>query len=176
MKSDKVNVSIGIGIFWVAKQTTNLGYDVLLSGQGADEYFGGYKRYIDIYSEFGEEILQKIIFNDVTKLHEVNLERDIKICEYHNLELRLPYVSHQLAEFSSSLPMKFKFNSQWDLQRKDMLRKVATNLGVPNFIVNKPKKAIQYSTGINKILHKIAKKKGVSVKEYISEEFKKIFS
>jgi hypothetical protein len=33
--------------------------------------------------------------------------------------------------------------------------------------VNRPKKAVQYSTGVNKALRKLAKEKRLSLKEYI---------
>jgi len=53
------------------------------------------------------------------------------------------------------------------------LRQVAKNLGVPTVISDKPKKAVQYSTGINDAVKKIAKKNGKTVGEYIEELFEK---
>jgi hypothetical protein len=50
-----------------------------------------------------------------------------------------------------------------------VLRKVAFNLGLPASIVDKPKKAVQYSTGINDAVKRVAKKHGKTVNEYISE-------
>jgi hypothetical protein len=49
-----------------------------------------------------------------------------------------------------------------------VLRKVALNLGLPASIVDKPKKAVQYSTGINEAVKRIAKRQGQTVNEYIA--------
>jgi macrodomain Ter protein organizer (MatP/YcbG family) len=52
-----------------------------------------------------------------------------------------------------------------------VLRKTAENLGIPQEIVNKPKKAVQYSTGINTALKKLAKKQNCTLSEYIDRIF-----
>ena len=39
--------------------------------------------------------------------------------------------------------------AETDTLRKLVLRKVALNVGLPDALVDKPKKAVQYSTGIN---------------------------
>ena len=44
-----VKVSIGIPIYWTAEKTAEMDFRVMLAGQGADELFGGYKRYLDEY-------------------------------------------------------------------------------------------------------------------------------
>jgi hypothetical protein len=45
------------------------------------------------------------------------------------------------------------------------------NLGLPETVVNKPKKAVQYATGVNAVLGKIAKKQGLNVGEYVARVF-----
>jgi len=37
------------------------------------------------------------MFNDVVKIHESNLERDLKITGFHSVELRLPFASFDVA-------------------------------------------------------------------------------
>jgi hypothetical protein len=46
-------------------------------------------------------------------------------------------------------------------------------MGLPVSITAKPKKAIQYSTGINDALKKMAKRQKATVKEYVNELFLK---
>jgi hypothetical protein len=58
-----------------------------------------------------------------------------------------------------------------DTLRKLVLRKVALNAGMPSSVVDKPKKAVQYSTGINNAIKRVAKKQGKTVNEYIGELF-----
>ena len=174
-ESNPVKASIGIPVFWTAERTSEMGFEIMFAGQGADELFGGYKRYLDGYVHYSEEFVQKTVFNDIVKMYENNFERDCKICNYHNIELRLPFATYQLAEFAASLPLKLKIESPNDLLRKTVLRKVAENVGLPHFILNRPKRAIQYATGVNKVIKKLAKDKGLSTKEYLQKTFQTVF-
>ena len=170
-----VKTSIGIPVFWTAEKASEMGFRVMFAGQGADELFGGYKRYLNDYLRYGEEFVQKTIFNDIARMHENNFERDSKICSFHNTELRLPFATYGLTEFAASLPLQLKIESPNDQLRKKVLRKVAKDLGLPHFIVNKPKRAIQYTTGVNKVVKRLARKKGFSTKEYLQRMFQTVF-
>jgi len=173
---EPVKTSIGIPVFWTAGKASEKGFRVMLAGQGADELFGGYKRYLNDYSLHGEELIQKSILNDVARMYRANLERDSKICNFHNIELRLPFVTYQLAKFAVSLPLKLKIESPTDMLRKNVLRKTAQDMGLPQFIANKPKRAIQYATGVNKAIKKLAKQRRLSVRDYVLEKFQRTFN
>lgn len=168
---EPVKASVGVPFYWNAQKAAKAGYNVLLAGQGADELFGGYKRYIDEYISKGEEAVRKTMFHDVAVIHESNIERDEKICDYHDVELRLPFASFDLAEFAMSLPTDLKLEKRDDSLRKLVLRKTAENLGLPRDIVWKPKKALQYSTGVNNALRKLAHSRSLTVAEYVNQLF-----
>jgi hypothetical protein len=51
---------------------------------------------------------------------------------------------------------------------------VAEKLGFPEEIVYRPKKAVQYSTGVTKVLKKLAKKEGVSLSKYLIKRFENV--
>jgi asparagine synthase (glutamine-hydrolysing) len=174
-ESDSVKVSIGIPIYWAVEKTREMGFNVMLAGQGADELFGGYKRYVDEYLEGGAERAEKSIFNDVTRMHIDNLERDSKICNHLNVELRLPFATIQMASFALSLPLELKLERTSSTLRKLILRQVAEYLFLPPKITNKPKKAIQYTTGISKTLKKIAKQQGTTITAYLQKTYEKTF-
>jgi len=174
-EADPIKASIGVPFYWVAENAAKMGLKVMLAGQGADELFGGYMRYVTAYSREGKGRAREIIFKDVLKMHEANFERDSKICGYHNVELRLPFATYEVAEFAVSLPLELKMESACDTKRKLVLRRVARSDGLPEFIANKPKKAIQYATGVSKILKKLAKRKGLSMREYVKNVFKNAF-
>jgi asparagine synthase (glutamine-hydrolysing) len=168
---DPIKASIGLPFYWVALKASEAGFRVLLAGQGADELFGGYQRYVNECCKDGSEKARKTMFNDVVRIHESNLERDMKICGFHDVELRLPFASFEIAEFAQSLPVELKIEKKTDTLRKLVLRKVALNAGMPSSMAEKPKKAVQYSTGINDAVKRIAKKHEKTVNEYVKELF-----
>jgi asparagine synthase (glutamine-hydrolysing) len=168
---DPVKASIGVPFYWAAEKTAVAGFKVLLAGQGADELFGGYQRYVNEYLQHGAEAVRKTMFDDVVGIHESNLERDMKICGFHDVELRLPFASYSLAEFAVALPVELKIERKAGSLRKLVLRKTAENMGLPASITKKPKKAVQYATGINGVVKKLAKKHKATVAEYINKLF-----
>ncbi|TRO48590.1 hypothetical protein E2P47_02715 [Candidatus Bathyarchaeota archaeon] len=166
-----LKASIGIPFYWVAQKTKKIGFDVLLAGQGADELFGGYKKYLDLYLSNGNEKATKKMFNDILQMHENNLARDMKICNYHGIALCCPFLSTKLVDFALKLPIELKMEKNPNSLRKLILRKVCYNIGLPSIIVEKPKKAIQYSTGVNRTLIKLAKNNKIKLSKYIENKF-----
>lgn len=173
---DPLKTSIGIPIYWTAEKATELGFRVMLTGQGADELFGGYKRYLTLYSRFGEIAAEKAIIHDILKMHEDNFERDFKICSFHSVEPRLPFVSYPIVKFALSLPLNLKIESVNDVFQKAVLRKTAEKLGLPKNVAYKPKKAVQYTTGVNKALKKLAKRRNRPIKQFLQEIFQNFWT
>ncbi|HTY74875.1 MAG TPA: asparagine synthetase B, partial [Candidatus Nanoarchaeia archaeon] len=168
---DPIKAAVGVPFFWNAQKASAEGLHVMLAGQGADELFGGYQRYVNEYILDGDNAVRRTMFHDVNVIHESNIERDEKVCNYFDVELRLPFGSFAVAKFAMSLPTELKFERKADSLRKLTLRKAADNIGIPKNIADKPKKAVQYSTGINNVLKRIAKRHGLTLAEYVNKIF-----
>jgi asparagine synthase (glutamine-hydrolysing) len=170
-EADPIKVSVGLPFYWAAQKSFESGLNVMLAGQGADELFGGYQRYVKELCKAGSEKVRETMFQDVVSIHESNLERDLKITRFLDVELRLPFASFEVVEFAMSLPIECKMEPKAETLRKLVLRKAALNAGVPQSVADKPKKAVQYSTGVNEAIKRIAKKQDKTVKQYIAELF-----
>jgi len=170
---DPIKLSIAIPLFFASEVANKRGLKVILAGHGSDELFAGYKKYLQILSEKGEKTLHKVLREDFLNCYKTNFERDEKICAFHKLELRLPFADWELANYALSLPPKLKISLETGL-RKIVLRRAAEKLGLPSSIAYKPKKAIQYATGVTSVLKKIAKREGLSLQKYVEKVFTKI--
>jgi asparagine synthase (glutamine-hydrolysing) len=170
-----INACIAVPFFWLAETASKLGYPVLLAGQGADELFGGYQRYLTEYEKSGAEAVEQKMFHDIENAYRANFQRDNQVCSYHGVELRLPFIDRDVIDFSLRLPLRLKINSMDDKLRKRVLRRVARNLEIPSFIADKRKKAVQYTTGVTKALQRLAKDEGLTLREYVEKTFSMVY-
>jgi len=166
-----VKASIAIPFYWAAEKTAEMEIKVMLAGQGADELFAGYKRYVDDYVQKGRERAEETIFRDIVGMYKNNFERDMTICNFHGVEMRLPFAAYEVARFAVDLPIDLKIQPTEATLKKLVLRDVARNLGLPQLITERPKKAVQYSTGVSQSLGKAARRKHQTLKEYMQERF-----
>jgi asparagine synthase (glutamine-hydrolysing) len=173
-ESDVVKVGVAVPFYWTAETASRLGRNVLLAGQGSDELFGGYQRYLREYAQSGVLAVQKALYRDVASSYEANFQRDNQVCSFHRVELRLPFADRDVAHFSLGLPLSLKIDSTADPLRKRVLRRVAQSLGIPPFIVNKTKKAVQYTTGVDKALRKLARGRGMTLRSMLEEIFRRV--
>ena len=84
-------------------------------------------------------------------------------------------MTNKLVRFALSLPVELKLQPTDNTLRKLVLRNVGRNLGLPRSVVDRPKKAIQYATGVSKILGRTAKREDLTVKEYLRRVYHTIF-
>ncbi|AKA48658.1 hypothetical protein IX51_05605 [uncultured archaeon] len=131
-----------------------LGYEIVLAavldnaeersvvtGQGADELFYGYRRFLD-NQDLGNA-------SHLEKLHDKTLPRELRLAEHFGKELITPFLNEEIMELAGSLGRDDHIRGGLN---KVVLRKAASILGLPDVIVNRPKKAAQYGSGVAKVL------------------------
>ena len=72
----------------------------------------------------------------------------------HKKELKNGFLDNDIIDLALDIPGIYKIKDNEDILRKHILRGVAKSIGVPDYIADRPKKAAQYGSGINKILKK----------------------
>jgi asparagine synthase (glutamine-hydrolysing) len=170
-----MKVGVAVPFFWTAENAAKKGCHVLLAGQGGDELFGGYQRYLSELDSKGAKALQRTLYHDLAMSYNTNFERDHAVCAFHKVELRLPFIDRDVVNFALRLPLKLKIESAQDPLRKRVLRKMAKNLGIPSFIADRQKRAVQYATGVNKALRKLAKSEGLTLSDHIRQLFYEVY-
>jgi len=141
-----------IAFYYVSKLANNLNLDTVVTANGIDELFCGYNAYREAFS--GGE-------SQITKVMDAKLDNELKMMKAVNLiasefKVRIvqPLLSTQFIEYSKTIPTSEKIHSSEDLLRKHIIRKLASQIGVPEISYTKRKKALQYGSKIHKILLK----------------------
>ncbi len=155
---DPVNTSIALTQYFIARGAHELGYERILTGQGADELFGGYARYLTT------KTLADDLIRDVAAL-EMQVIRDQSVAALHDTYLSMPYMDIRVVRAALAIPAEEKVK---DGERKVPLRRVAEQY-MPEELAGYGKKAMQYGSGIWGELKKLARKNGykTSVQDYI---------
>ncbi|NYT01575.1 MAG: asparagine synthetase B [Methanosarcinales archaeon] len=157
-EANPVDASIATTLYFVARFAGENGYRRVLAGQGADELFAGYARYLE--SETLEEDLER----DFQRL-AVQLQRDQAVASLHATCFSLPYLDLRVVNAARSIPAREKVKGQ---VRKAPLREVACRF-MPREVACYQKKAMQYGSGVWREIQRLARRRGhaSSVQSYL---------
>lgn len=148
LNADFLKVEIMAPVCAVAEEAEKRGIEVVLFGSGSEELFVGYERYYTYWSE-GKD-LDGIMRGEFETLKNRDIGMIKKVMKKHGVEARFPFYSRELAECVFSTPLAVRMEER-EL-KKGMLREAAHFLGVPEVAVKRKKKALQYGSGVHKIL------------------------
>jgi len=183
--TDPLKVSVGVPMYFAAKAAKEDGLSVVLSGQGGDELFGGYNRYLDHAAKGDYPGLQKALQGDADNAYIDNLDRDTAIFSAFGIDLRFPYMDEAFSSYAMAIPAQMKVFEVIDdapkfdcvdklgekrFIRKYMMRLLAREMGLPKSVLDRKKKAAQYGSESEKVIQRLARKAGYdkkAVKSYL---------
>ncbi len=141
-----------IAFYYVSKLANQLKIGTVVTANGIDELFCGYNAYRDAIKE-GEQKVQELmnskLENELKMMNAVN-----EIASQFKVSILQPFLSEHFVSFAKKIPINKKIKNSDDLQRKHIIRKIASEIGVPEISACKRKKALQYGSLIHKTLIK----------------------
>jgi asparagine synthase (glutamine-hydrolysing) len=117
---DVTSIRASTPMYFLSKAISEMGIKVVLSGEGADEIFGGYLYFRNAPSvlDFHKETIDR-----VQKLHTADLLRADKSTMAHGLEARVPFLDQDFLSVAMSIQPQDKLPSTFDGIEKFILRK-----------------------------------------------------
>ena len=141
-----------IAFYYVSKLAKSLELDTVVTANGIDELFCGYNAYREAFSE-GEskirEVMTSKLDNELEMMNAVNL-----VASEFGVKIVQPLLSSKFIEYAKTIPLSEKIHDSDDLYRKHIIRKLASQINVPEISCTKRKKALQYGSKIHKALLK----------------------
>ncbi len=156
-------VEVAIPVFGAVNLAQEDDIRVMLTGQGADELFGGYSWYPKIIQKKGYTKTQDLMFEDLNLLYKETLEREDKITMANSIEVREPYLDSNVVKTALQTNLRLNVrnhNNVPDSLGKRIHRLLAKQIGIPEEISYRIKEAAQHGSGIHFILDNIARKNG----------------
>ena len=117
---DVTSIRASTPMYFLSKAITDLGIKVVLSGEGADEIFGGYLYFRNAPTT---EDFQKETIERVQKLFTADLLRADKSTMAHGLEARVPFLDKAFLDTAMLIKAEEKQPKTYDGKEKYILRK-----------------------------------------------------
>jgi diphthine-ammonia ligase len=159
--TNPVNVGVGsveVSAIEMAKKDK---IKYLFGGLGSEELFAGYQRH-----ELSKDINKECI-NGLKSMWERDLLRDSKISEHYKIKCLTPFLDEFLIKTAMMIPGEYKIKEE---HKKYILRLAAEEIGLMKDFAFRKKRAAQYGSNFDKMLEKIARKKGFKQKsEYLKK-------
>jgi len=166
--SDPTLIGVSVPLYFVCEVAEEMGMKCLLAGQLSDELFAGYGRFDKLAMKKNFRQAREEVWNSVLAASANDFEPGDKLAVSHRFELRCPFAFLPLVEYALRLPLSLKLRVVGGkVVRKHILRRLASDWKLPDTVVDRPKKAIQYSSGVQKILLKEAKRRKMTLSRFL---------
>lgn len=142
-----MQVSLAVGYYLIFQRAHELDINTVVTGQGPDILFAGYHK----YKSLSTAKLQQEIQKDLALL-ETDKKRDGTMASHFGITLLNPYLEQDFVDFAMTVPPELKLHEGVE---KYFMRRWGSVRNIPDAIVKRPKKAFQYSTGLQNAVMKI---------------------
>ena len=156
---DPVIISFEIPLYFVCRSSKEKD---ILTGQGADELFAGYSKYIGL----DEYSLKRMVSEDMRKLLDVTLPREKRIAAHFEKKIHHPFLDPNVIREIERLDIRDIIPTDDPGSRKRVLREISRSFGCAG-ISNKKKKAAQYSSGTMALIKNVCRVNGQTYAELI---------
>ena len=138
---DVTTIRASTPMYLMARRIRTMGIKMVLSGEGADELFGGYLYFhlAPDAKEFHEETVRKVL-----DLHKYDCARANKSMMAWGIEARVPFLDRNFIDYAMNLDPEAKMAGQGKLE-KEAIRKAFEGL-LPESILRRQKE--QFSDGV----------------------------
>ncbi|MCL1978970.1 MAG: asparagine synthase-related protein [Methanomassiliicoccaceae archaeon] len=155
---DPVTLSFELPLFFVCM---NCEEEEIITGQGADELFAGYSKYIGLS---GDDLKRRTA-EDMRKLSEVTIPHERKVAEHFGKKIHYPFLDKEVVKEARAADNGCAPDGSPG-SRKRTLREVSDIIGCPWLSV-KEKRSAQYSSGAMALIKKICRDGGMTYAELI---------
>ncbi|MEM0439979.1 MAG: asparagine synthase-related protein [Candidatus Caldarchaeum sp.] len=150
-----MDAAIGAAMHILSTMASEQGYYCAVIGQGADEVFGGYKKYENVLQREGYDGLHRSLMRDFSMLGLEGLVRDFTAVRLGGAYPLPLYLTKTVLSMGLNLPVTSKLTIiDGRIVRKHFLRLVCRELGLLEY-VDVGKKALQYGSGIEKLVKRL---------------------
>jgi asparagine synthase (glutamine-hydrolysing) len=151
-----VDISVAMPMVIAAEAAAKDSNKVIFSGLGSDEFLCGYGSHAKALETGYDAVHRECLHRLVQVKHDI--KRDRAICKHFGLKPALPFMDKKVVKIALGIHPKYKISQT---QKKIVLREIASEMALPEYVYNRPKKAAQYGSGSLKLLEKTAKTEGL---------------